>query len=162
MPVRSRRCTDCRCEYDVLEHGGQVLTVDLPDGDERDVCPACEGPSFVELAKAPLHVDSDSRFYNRYDAGLGCYVQDRAHHKRIMAERGLERGDWGGFEREHSRRKSLDEKREKAMREDHDRRLATDVDYRKVVAEGVPADKPEPIAVRVNTAATAASTESSP
>lgn len=157
MPVRSRKCLACGWRYEVLAKGDVVLTIDLPNGDDRDVCPACESPEHVGIASAPRHIDSDSRWYGKYNRGLGCYVDSRAHHQQLLAERGLEQADWGDIERNHSRRVTEERRREAAFVEDHQRRLATDTEYRQVVEEGIPVKRPEPVVARVSGVASEAS-----
>ena len=132
----TRRCMTCDHRYDVITHRGETLTIDLPEGDNREVCPNCEGAEWESVIFAPTHTDSDSRWYNGFDNGLGQRIYDKQHHRQVCQELGVTRGEFPDSERELSRRKSRRERVRGAIRADHEKRMATDPDYRRIVARG--------------------------
>ena len=82
MPLYSYECSEC----------GQIVEA-FKSVDERNymVCNKCNCPMEIIIVTPPNH---PKEMLRHFDNGLGCYVEDRDHRKRIMRQKGLrEAGD---------------------------------------------------------------------
>lgn len=139
--MRSRKCRDCGTAYSVLEHRGEILTVESDD--DRDTCPKCASNEYEEIVTAGTGIElggeaSYGKIYPYFDRGLGCRVSSAKHRRQLMKERGLQ--PLGGADLQDMAQKNT------SAREERKRRLAARMDeyenhpdfaeYRKLRARG--------------------------
>lgn len=105
MPTYAYECTNCGATVEAFRSIEERKTFKCNCGEVMEIV----------IATPPNH---PREMLRHFDNGLGCYVEDRAHRKRLMRERGLrEAGD-----SEEPITKQLRDIREADLEQNHTRR----------------------------------------
>jgi len=101
----SRECLDCGLQYDLLQwKDGTELSQDNAVAEDTS-CPSChsdEKKKILTVGRGIWTGDEAGvgKIYPYYDRSLEMRIHSKAHHDRVMQERGLQHADAAGVEAE--------------------------------------------------------------